>query len=70
MVFGNGEVVVRDLDSTNGTWVNGERVTEGILRSGDELGIAHLRFRLIFCDPTEGLGSEKTLAGGYVADPR
>ncbi len=42
----NGEVVVRDLGSTNGIRINGQRVEIGRLRSGDELSIAHIRYRL------------------------
>jgi len=60
MAFGNGEVLVRDLGSTNGTRINGRCVEKGFLRPGDVLGIAHLRFRLDFLDPTEGLGSKET----------
>jgi pSer/pThr/pTyr-binding forkhead associated (FHA) protein len=41
-----GEVVVRDLGSTNGTWVNGRRVARGRLKPGDEMSIAHNRYRL------------------------
>lgn len=44
-VDGDG-VAVRDLGSTNGTWINGVRVDEGDLRDGDELSLAHLRYRL------------------------
>ena len=40
------EVVVRDLGSTNGIRINGERVERGRLRTGDELSIAHIRYRL------------------------
>jgi hypothetical protein len=40
------ELIVRDLGSTNGIRINGERVERGRLRSGDELSIAHIRFRL------------------------
>jgi pSer/pThr/pTyr-binding forkhead associated (FHA) protein len=39
-------VVVRDLGSTNGTRINGRRINEGLLRKGDELSIAHCRYRL------------------------
>lgn len=39
-------LLVRDLESTNGTCINGIRVNDGLLRSGDELRIAHIRFRL------------------------
>ena len=42
----DGEIVVRDLGSTNGTQINGERVTVGRLRVGDELTIAHFRYRV------------------------
>jgi hypothetical protein len=41
-----GEVVVRDLVSTNGTRINGRRVQHGRLKPGDELSIAHIRYRL------------------------
>jgi hypothetical protein len=42
----NGEVTVRDLGSTNGIRINGQRVERGRLRPGDELSIAHIRYRL------------------------
>jgi pSer/pThr/pTyr-binding forkhead associated (FHA) protein len=41
-----GDLVVRDLDSTNGIRINGRRAAAGRLRPGDELAIAHLRFRV------------------------
>jgi hypothetical protein len=41
---GEGEVLVRDLGSTNGTRINGRRVAAGRLRPGDELAIADLRY--------------------------
>jgi hypothetical protein len=42
----DGEVWVRDLGSTNGTWIAGRRVSCGRLRAGDILAIAHLRYRV------------------------
>src|SRR5271166_4660185 len=42
----NGEVMVRDLGSTNGIRINGQRVEIGRIRPGDELSIAHYRYRL------------------------
>ncbi len=51
-------VVVRDLGSTNGIRINGRRVEMGRLRAGDELSIAHIRYRL-----EDGIGHEATLAG-------
>lgn len=51
LALGGGECLVRDLGSTNGTWVNGRSIDDGVLRPGDILGIAHLRFRLVVSDP-------------------
>src|ERR1700723_3336851 len=51
------EIEVRDLGSTNGIRINGERVERGRLRTGDELSIAHIRYRL-----ENGIAQEMTLA--------
>jgi predicted component of type VI protein secretion system len=40
------EFTVRDLGSSNGTRINGRLAGTGRLRPGDELTIAHLRYRL------------------------
>jgi pSer/pThr/pTyr-binding forkhead associated (FHA) protein len=53
----NGEVTVRDLGSTNGIRINGQRVERGRLRPGDELSIAHIRYRL-----ENGQGHDQTIA--------
>ena len=42
----SGRITVRDLNSLNGTYVNGARVEESALRSGDEIQIG--KFKLIF----------------------
>src|SRR5262245_5262883 len=42
----DGEVVVRDLGSSNGTRINDRRVEAGRLRPGDTLTITHLHYRL------------------------
>jgi predicted component of type VI protein secretion system len=42
----NDAVVVRDLGSMNGTWVNGRRVARSRLRPGDEVSIAQMRYYL------------------------
>lgn len=43
----DGAFQICDLDSTNGTWVNGQRVRAKVLKSGDvlELGEVRLHFR-------------------------
>ena len=38
----SGELEVRDLDSTNGTFVNGARVETARLASGDRLGVGRV----------------------------
>jgi predicted component of type VI protein secretion system len=39
-------LIVRDLDSTNGVRINGVRVVEGRLNSGDELTIGNHRYQV------------------------
>src|SRR5437868_10811719 len=39
-------LVVRDLGSTNGVRVNGVRVDDGTLRTGDELTIGNFRYQV------------------------
>ena len=43
----DGLLFVRDLGSTNGTKVNGQRVIRGALLPGDELAFAGTKFRVI-----------------------
>lgn len=40
----SGELEVRDLESTNGTFVNGQRVEEARLIAGDRLQVGRLEF--------------------------
>jgi pSer/pThr/pTyr-binding forkhead associated (FHA) protein len=45
-VLSGADVIVRDLNSSNGTYVNGEPVTETILRPGDniQVGVIDIKF--------------------------
>jgi pSer/pThr/pTyr-binding forkhead associated (FHA) protein len=43
----SGELQVQDLDSTNGTFVNGHRVRRATLRSGDRLGVGRLELTVL-----------------------
>jgi pSer/pThr/pTyr-binding forkhead associated (FHA) protein len=47
---------VRDLASTNGTRVNGQRVTRGALLPGDELSFASVKFRVDLGPPQPEAG--------------
>lgn len=40
------DVVVRDLDSTNGTFINGEKITESVLKPGQTLRLGQIELRL------------------------
>ena len=41
---GAADLEVVDLESTNGTFVNGERVARALLKAGDKLGVGKVEF--------------------------
>jgi hypothetical protein len=47
----NGVLIVRDLRSANGTWVNEQRVSEARLRDGDEVRIGGTKVRVTVRGP-------------------
>jgi pSer/pThr/pTyr-binding forkhead associated (FHA) protein len=42
LTAGAAELEVVDMESTNGTFVNGERVTRASLKEGDKLGVGRV----------------------------
>jgi hypothetical protein len=46
VLLGGGEVLVRDLNSTNGTYIGGEKITEGTLKPGQILRLGQIEMRL------------------------
>ena len=66
LVKTDGLLFVRDLGSTNGTTVNGQRITRGALLPNDELGVGGVRFRVKLGPSEEDFGagdqSQKTEA--------
>jgi len=46
----HGQLMVRDLNSTNGTYVGSERITESVLRPGDLLTLGTVTFRALYGD--------------------
>ena len=64
----DGGLLIRDLQSTNGTFVNRERLTgERILCDGDILHFADLEYRLVF-DETEVSESSGLITKAHVGD--
>jgi len=58
IVCSGGQVRIRDLGSTNGTFVNGQRISEGLLGNGDILYIAHREFRFVHASQGSQSGAE------------
>jgi pSer/pThr/pTyr-binding forkhead associated (FHA) protein len=46
VVLKGNEVLVRDLNSTNGTFINGEKVTEKVIKPGQILRLGQIELRL------------------------
>jgi len=40
------EILIRDLNSTNGTYINGEKIAESILKPGQTLKLGNVELRL------------------------
>jgi predicted component of type VI protein secretion system len=40
------DVVIKDLNSTNGTFINGEKITESVLKPGQTLRLGQIELRL------------------------
>jgi pSer/pThr/pTyr-binding forkhead associated (FHA) protein len=43
---GAAELEVVDLESTNGTFVNGERITRALMKQGDRLGVGRVEMTI------------------------
>src|SRR5260221_970162 len=46
LLLRGNEVVVKDLNSTNGTFINGEKVSESVLKPGQVLRLGQIEMRL------------------------
>ena len=68
------EVVVKDLDSTNGTFIDGEKITEGPLKPGQTLRLGQVELQLMTEEgavpgaPPAPAGAAKPPRPGPVAD--
>jgi len=63
----NDVLVIRDLGSTNGVRINGERVAEGQLRPGDEVQIGNFKYQV--CGDPLGRSDEHPASDEYKSVP-
>ena len=72
IILRGADVVVRDLNSTNGTFINGEKTTEAVLKPGQILRLGQIEMRLETdgpapaSAPATGAPSKKTADGTMV----
>ena len=59
-------LVVRDLGSTNGVRINGNRVVEGKLLGGDELTIGNFKYRICWDLPGKPIPAPRPPAKGAI----
>ena len=67
------DVVIKDLNSTNGTFINDGRITESILKPGQTLRLGHVELRLetgTAGTPTAAAPPVKTKDSAMVISPR
>lgn len=65
-ILDNGKVTVRDLGSSNGTYVNKQRVEEAELSAGDLIAVGPAVFALILNGEPSGLDMKAVFAEGTV----
>src|SRR5579859_5369878 len=61
IILRGNEVIVKDLNSTNGTFINGEKITEAPLKSGQILRLGQIEMRLESDAAPAPAGSQKKL---------
>ena len=52
LLLRGNDLLVKDLNSTNGTFINGEKVTEGLVKPGQILRLGMIEMRLETGEPT------------------
>jgi predicted component of type VI protein secretion system len=46
VILSVNDVIIRDLNSTNGTFINGEKITESVLKPGQTLKLGQVELRI------------------------
>jgi pSer/pThr/pTyr-binding forkhead associated (FHA) protein len=55
----NGRVVIRDLESTHGTYVNGRKVRDAVIEPGDEISVGLAQLVLDFSPVVQAPGDSR-----------
>ncbi|NRB40493.1 MAG: FHA domain-containing protein [Pseudomonadales bacterium] len=63
LIVTGGKVLLQDLNSTNGTFINGKRVEHRILDENDELRVGRITFKLVppKLEPSNNSNEQKTM---------
>jgi CheY-like chemotaxis protein len=69
VLFRGDEMVVRDLGSTNGTFIKDAPITEGLLRIGQLLRLGEIELRLEVSSPSAVPASEPEPPNSYLSPP-
>ena len=64
IILKGNDVVIKDLNSTNGTFINGEKITEAVLKPGQTLKFGQVELRL---EGKDGAGTPAVGAKGAPA---
>lgn len=60
-----GDIVIKDLNSTNGTFINGEKISESVLKPGQTLRLGQIELQLL----AEGMPMPAAIAAASPAAP-
>jgi pSer/pThr/pTyr-binding forkhead associated (FHA) protein len=63
------EVLVKDLNSTNGTFINGEKITERVLKPGQTLRLGNVELKLDAPGAPASPSAPASAAPGAASDP-
>ncbi|HEY6228678.1 MAG TPA: FHA domain-containing protein [Verrucomicrobiae bacterium] len=61
IILKGSDVLIKDLNSTNGTFINGEKITEAVLKPGQTLKFGQVELRL---EGKDGAGAPAATAKG------
>jgi pSer/pThr/pTyr-binding forkhead associated (FHA) protein len=66
VLVGSRDVIIEDLNSTNGVIVNGRKISRQLLRDGDAVTIGEVQFRFMARHPSQAppSGAPETPAQG------